>query len=271
MMLKSLSVAFALVFTVVQISAAGSVTLTPTKDNTLIQDTNAASQLSNGAGDIFVGRTAQDGSGPNTTATISIRRGLVEFNPASVPAGATITGVTLTMRDVMGLNGTSTITLHDALQDWGQGTSFQNGGMGAAATNGDATWLYTFFNAANPSASTTWNTPGGSFSSTVSGAAVDSLTAPGLVTWSSATNPQMITDVQNWIANPTSNFGWVILGDESAGQTARRLNSSESTTSPSVPPSLVITYTVPEPSACTLCALAAVAMVVTRATRRRIS
>ncbi|HEY1600470.1 MAG TPA: hypothetical protein VGG64_12765, partial [Pirellulales bacterium] len=111
MMLKSFFVASALLFTVVQISAAGSVTLTPVKDNTLIQDTNAASQLSNGAGDIFVGRTAQDGSGPNTTATISIRRGLVEFNPANVPAGATITGVTLTMRDMMGLNGTSTITL----------------------------------------------------------------------------------------------------------------------------------------------------------------
>src|SRR5262245_11524642 len=81
----------------------------PSKDNTIIQTTSASAQLSNGTGDLFVGRTNQDGQGP---ATISIRRGLLEFNLAapgigglSIPAGATITGVTLTMRDVMGLNG----------------------------------------------------------------------------------------------------------------------------------------------------------------------
>ena len=69
----------------------------------------------------------------------------------SVPAGATITGVSLTMRDVMGLNGDRPSSCTTSLQDWGEGTSFQNGGMGAAATNDDATWLYTFYNASNPS------------------------------------------------------------------------------------------------------------------------
>jgi hypothetical protein len=158
------------------------------------------------------------------------------------------------------LNGASTIELHDALQDWGEGTSFQNGGMGAAATNGDATWLYTFYNFASPSASPTWNTPGGSYSSTVSASAVDNLGAGGLLTWSSATNPQMLADVQGWIANPSGNFGWVILGNEATGQTARRFNSRESTISPQVAPVLSIQYMVPEPSGVVLAEIGAIAL-----------
>src|SRR5262245_15055628 len=78
-------------------------TFNPSLDNTIIQATDITKQLSNGLGDIFVGRTNQDGQGP---ATISIRRGLIQFDVASkIPAGAKITSVSLTMRDVMGLNG----------------------------------------------------------------------------------------------------------------------------------------------------------------------
>jgi hypothetical protein len=254
-----------------EVVGAGTITAVPNKDNTLIQQTNPNGQLSNGLGDIFVGRTNQDGNG---VATISIRRGLEHFDANaiknSLPAGATITGVTLTMRDVvMGLTGTSTIELHDALQDWGEGTSFQNGGMGAAATNGDATWLYTFYNSADPSASPTWTTPGGSYSSTVSASAVDNLSAAGLLTWSSATNPQMLADVQSWIANPSGNFGWVILGNEAAGKTARQFNSRESTTPPNVAPVLSVQFTVPEPSGAVLTALGTIALIVARLRRVR--
>jgi hypothetical protein len=244
-------------------AVAVTVNLAPSKDNTLIQpavptQANPSGQLSNALGDIFVGRTNQDGQGP---AVFSIRRGLEAFDiKDNVPAGATITGVTLTVRDVTGLSTTSTIELHRALQDWGEGTSFQNGGSGSAATNGDATWLYTFFNHGDPSSSPTWTTPGGSFNSTVSAAAVDSLTAAGFLTWSSAINPQMLSDVQSWLANPSGNFGWVILGNEAAGQTARRLNCRESTTSPNVAPVLSIQFTVPEPSGAVLAALCAIAL-----------
>jgi hypothetical protein len=67
---------------------AGDVALVPSRDNTLFEQTNASSQTSNALGDIFVGRTNQ--------ASLSIRRGLVQFDvAATVPFGATITGVTL--------------------------------------------------------------------------------------------------------------------------------------------------------------------------------
>lgn len=241
---STLTIALLLVFSSRSIQAAV-VTLNPSKDNTLIQQTDPLLQRSNGQGDIFVGRTNQDGQGPATT---SIRRGLVEFDVASlIPAGSIITGVTLTMRDVMGLNGDPVVSLHRLLGDWGEGASFQNGGQGDLAKEGDATWLYEFFNAANPTSSTAWANPGGDFSSTISGSATvfDDLGAGQLFSWSSANNSQMIADVQSWLNTPSTNFGWILIGDESSGQTAKRFNSSES----SPQPSLVITYTaVPEAS-----------------------
>lgn len=168
------------------------VNLNPSQDNSLIQQTNPATQLSNGQGDIFVGRTNQDGQGP---ATISIRRGLIQFDIAgNIPAGATITSVSLTLRDVMGLNGDPSVDLHRVLQAWGEGNSFQNGGMGAPATDNDATWLYRFYNAANPGSSPAWATPGGSFDPSISGSAIvsDDLGGGQSFTWSSANNAQMI-------------------------------------------------------------------------------
>jgi hypothetical protein len=247
-------------------AAAAQITLTPSSDGTLIQDTTPSAQLANGLGDIFVGRTNQDGQ---EAPTVSIRRGLVEFDIAdNIPADATITGVSLTMREATGNDGSQTVTLYDVLQAWGQGTSFQNGGMGAAATNNDATWLYTFYNAANPSASPTWNTPGGSFSSTASASQLinDNSQVAESFSWSSA---QMIADVQSWLNDPSQNFGWLLQGNEAQGKTAKQFNGMYSTTSPEVPPELTITYTVPEPSAIALWLAAGAALSVGWGLRRR--
>ncbi|MFO0945162.1 MAG: DNRLRE domain-containing protein [Planctomycetota bacterium] len=227
---------------------ADMVDLHPSKDNTLIQQSNPMNQLSNGQGDIFVGRTNQDGQG---IATISIRRGLIAFDIASViPAGSIIQSVSLTLRDVMGLNGDPTVRLHRVSKDWGEGSSFFSGGVGAPAASGDATWLYTYYNSLDPTASSAWATPGGDYSSTVSASAViyDDLGGGQLFTWSSAIDQQMLFDVQDWLDIPGSNFGWILLGDESRGQTAKRLNSGESAT----PPLLSITYTTAVPEASTL-------------------
>lgn len=240
-------------------AAADSVSLDPSKDNTLIQRTDPAGQLSNGLGDIFTGRTNQDGQGP---ATISIRRGLMQFDLSSIPAGSIITGATLTIRDVMGLNGDPVVALHRVLNSWGEGTSFQAGGMGANATQNDATWLYRFYDATLPASSPAWNTPGGDFSPTVSGASIvaDDLGGGQTFTWD---DPGMVTDLQFWLDNPGSNFGWLLQGDESRGQSAKRLNSRDSGFSPE----LLITYQVPEPSTLALVSLAALGLAIVR--RRR--
>lgn len=254
---------------------ADSISLAPSKDNSLYQvvAVNPAlpshGQLSNGLGDVFVGRTNQDGQGP---ATISIRRGLLAFVIAgSIPAGAIVTSASLTMRDVMGLNGDRSVELRRTSADWGEGTTFFNGGQGAPASEGDVTWFYRFFNAANPTASPAWTNPGGDFSLTASASSVvsDDLGVGQLFTWSSVGNPLMLADVQNWLDNPAANFGWTMVGVETAGQTAKRFNSGESTASPNVPPVLTIEYTlIPEPGSLALAAVAITAWIGTSRSRR---
>lgn len=241
-------------------SRAGVVSLAPARDTTIIQATNPAAQLANGLGDLFSGRTNQDGQGP---ATISIRRSLIYFDiAAAVPSWATIIDVQLTMRDVMGLNGDPLTTLHRVQQNWGEGTSYQSGGMGSAATQDDATWLYTFYDATTPSASPTWNNPGGDFDAAVSGSTIvsDDLGGGQFFTWTGA---GMITDVQNWLDNPGSNFGWLIHGDESRGQSAKRLNGRTLNNAGDVAPVLLVTF-VPEPGTALMLATAAIGMLVMR-------
>ncbi|MGO8749096.1 MAG: hypothetical protein ACLQNE_24315 [Thermoguttaceae bacterium] len=95
-------VGFLFSFVLSAVFLADVVDLTPSQWGTILQVTGSAPslQLSNGLGDIYVGRTNQDGQGP---ATISIRRGLVEFNVANyIPAGATITSVSMSMLDIRG-------------------------------------------------------------------------------------------------------------------------------------------------------------------------
>jgi hypothetical protein len=37
----------------------------------------------------------------------------------------------------------------------------------------------------------------------------------------------MAADIQAWLDNPSSNFGWVLLGKEGAEATAKRFDSRE--------------------------------------------
>src|SRR5207302_838656 len=49
-------------------------------------------------------------------------------------------------------------------------------------------------------------------------------------------------DVQNWLSSPGSNFGWIVIGDESGTGTAKRFDSRENSTA-SNQPALTIDYT----------------------------
>jgi hypothetical protein len=74
----------------------------------------------------------------------------------------------------------------------------------------------------------------------------------------------MVSDVQGWLNDPTTNFGWALLGDESGPGTARRFYSRESG---STGPSLQIDFTPPsgpvsnpEPGTITLLAVGGLAL-----------
>ena len=75
----------------------------------------------------------------------------------------------------------------------------------------------------------------------------------------------MQSDVQAWLDNPADAFGWILLGDESAGSTAIKLASHEHLTS-DFRPALTVVYS-PEPN--TMVLLAAGICVLAAAPRTR--
>jgi hypothetical protein len=209
-------------------AAADTVTLEPSKDNTLFEHPTGA--LSNGAGEfLFAGRTLQ---GSNDR-----RRALLAFDvAANLPAGSEITGAELTLEMSLTIAGSTPVELRRLATGWGQAGSDAEGGEGggAPAQSGDATWLHTFFD------TDFWASPGGDFAAAPS--ASQSVGGSGTYTWGSTA--AMVADVQSWLDEPASNFGWLLLGDESSVPTAKRFNSRENTDELTVP-RLVLTFIPP--------------------------
>ena len=211
------------------------VTVTPSKDNTLYESATGA--LSNGLGTKVLASKSTTGF---------IRRGVVSFNliPA-IPPGATVTNAILTLYNVQAGTNAATVTVHKATADWGEGSSLAAGDedTGASSTTGDATWIHRFYSGTN------WTTPGGDFVATES--AATSVANAGFYSWTSAS---VITDVQGWVNNPTTNFGWVIRGKETGPGNALKSFESRQSIDPTRRPKLEITYlasTVPT-GACSL-------------------
>jgi hypothetical protein len=216
---------------------ADQVILNSSKDNTLFEESDS---LSNGAGSFFfVGQNGSQGGRFD-------RRGLIAFDIDSfIPAGSIINSVQLDLNVSKSVFGnTANVALHRVSQDWGEGTSNSDGlgpggggGVGATATAGDATWRHTF------SPGSLWNNPGGDFTGTAS--ASRNVGGNGSYTWSSTAS--LVADVQNWLDNPTTDFGWMLLGDEATNGSAKRFNSRENVDGTG--PKLTIDFTpIPEPS-----------------------
>jgi hypothetical protein len=202
------------------------VVLTPSKDATLYQ--TADGSLANGAGvHIFAGMTS----------SFSMRRALLAFDlPSKIPAGSRITGVKLRMRVSSTISGVRSMELHRVTADWGEGTSNAGtlrDGQGIAAKSGDATWIHTFF------PNQQWSKAGGDFA-----AAADATAGAGGngsdVTWE--TSASLVARVQAWVDQPSTNFGWLILGDETSPSTAKRFDSREFTPD-ATQPSLTVDFT----------------------------
>jgi hypothetical protein len=185
------------------------VVLTASKDNTLFESSNGST--SNGAGvHLFSG----------TTASGSRRRALLAFNIASqVPADARIRSVVLKLHVSQTISGAEPMELFGVLRDWGESTSNagdNRDGDGAPARTGDATWIHAF------RADRLWSAPGGDFDPVADAAAEVS---NGFATWTST--DALVSRVQSWVDDPSSNFGWLIRGNEGSTRSAKRFDSRE--------------------------------------------
>ena len=231
-----------------QLSAlADSVTLRPVADTTLIE----TAPNNNLGGQSF--------ANSGTTQNFTKNRALFRFDVSAIPTGAQVDSVSVvfevTKQPVDGY-ASADFGLHRMLVSWGEGTKTaadpRSPGQGAPASAGEATWLARF-----AQTGPNWAAPGG-----LAGTDFTAASSAGQSVYSVANSPyfftssQLAADVQLWLNNPGTNFGWMLLADnEGPNFTARRFGSREDAVN--APQLLVQFTTVPEPSSLVLLALGA--------------
>jgi hypothetical protein len=209
------------------IARADIVTLIPSADTTLFEsfpDNNSGANqnlLSGANGGLQSGRA------------------LLKFDlSAAIPSNAIIQSASLTVSLVIlptGGGANSTFDLRRVLADWNEGTG--NGNAGTPAQSGDATWNARHY------PSNLWTTPGGAVSNDFASTPSASLLIADLGNYTFASTSNLVADLQAWLQNPSSNFGWVLMTEsETTAFTARRFGSRESVTNA---PALQIQFATP--------------------------
>lgn len=199
------------------------------KDNTIFEYIPPQTPTSNGKGPLLI---------VGTNNSNEKRRALLMFDIAAsgIPAGSIITSSTLRLYNIKNtIDKNCETKLYRLVKDWGEGTSSvsQDSG-GAPATPGDATWLHNFY------PSSFWTKPGGDFSNTLSASLIVP-PAAGFYFW---TSEIMADDVQRFLDEPSSNFGWMMAGDETQVRDKKYFASLQNTTA-AYRPLLTVTYTPP--------------------------
>jgi hypothetical protein len=229
-----------------------------------------------------------------------IQRGLIRFDLTGLPAGAAVVPGSASLRlyivdspkDDLTLRPFWLVRLTGLAEPWGEGNSLIDMGSGAGggidAEEGDATWFYTQYDPAKGHDRVTY-IPGGAGYWDAIGALGDDvdpqadygdpLGTAGVVgnhvtlTSAGLAADTMVEDLNAWIADPASNFGWIVLGDETeidpTTSTKRGFATHEHAVA-DYQPLLSFDYeVVPEPGTLVLLAVGVVVMLLGRSTRAR--
>lgn len=152
-------------------------------------------------------------------------RALLRFNLAgSIPTNATVTSAALTVTLVQTAPAVTNLwlDLRKVLRPWSESA---------------VTWT----NRLTPPAA--WSAPGGApgvdFGSDVTQSNRITTT---LGAYTFASNARLVADVQDWVSNPSNNWGWIMISElEGVGQTEIKFSSREGAAAPS----LAVQYTIP--------------------------
>jgi len=206
------------------ILSADSVTLIPTEDATISEKSL----------DIPLGGqpTLDSGTtGPNEG--LKMNRALLKFTvAANIPTNATVTSATLTMTVVQAPTTTGLwFSLHKILPGWSESA---------------VTWT----NRLSPAAP--WSAPGGEEGPDYSSLVTQSNLITGTGTFTFASNSNLVADVQDWVSNPVTNSGWILICDQEDLERSVRKFASRETSYATNRPSLEVQFTRPFPPTLTV-------------------
>ena len=198
------------------LSLADTVTLSPAADVEL-RERSPSSNFGNG-GTVVSGELGSN-------AGQERRRALLRFDLAGrLPARAVITSVVVQVKVTKVPSGpqNSTFALRRVLQPWSEN---------------EASWNTRL------SSSTPWNSPGAGGFGDASAIASSTVAVAGTGSYTFASNSSLVADVQTWLSNPETNFGWLLISQgEGTAKTARHFGAREDAGNA---PRLVIDFSVP--------------------------
>jgi len=168
-----------------------------------------------------------------TTQNYTRNRALFQFDLAgALPAGARITSASLIL-EVVGQTSeqpaSGRFNLHRVLQPWGEGNK-QNSpgggaGQGSPATINEATWNDRYAFTTN-----VWTLPGAAPTNDFVTQISSGVTVFGVdqSPYTIPSTPEMVADLQLWLDETQTNFGWLLLcAQEATAFTARRFGTRE--------------------------------------------
>lgn len=214
-------------------AGAVSITMLPSADTSLIEI--APTNNNGGQAWLLSGKIQND---------VYRVRALMKFDFSALPTNAIVLSamatVEVTRQPGDGL-ANAPFGLYRMLRPWGEGDKVATTvpGQGLPATEGEATWRHALF------PTNEWTLPGGApgvdFADAES--SFQFIYDVGQSPYRFESTPELVTDVQGWVTNPQSNYGWMLLcDDEVTIFTARRFGSRED---PDAPPRLEVQYLVP--------------------------
>jgi len=237
---SSLLLAFGFLLPALQTTFSETAVLRPTADTTLFE----SSPNDNMGGWTHIAAGTTGSAGDRTR-----NRGLFRFDvAAALPSQSKITSATLALRVVrvpgsVGGGGPvgSTFVLHRLMKPWGEGDKL--GDRGFPADPGEATWNSRFAPESNGARGSSWNVPGAASGADFSAVVSASRAVSGLGRYEFASSSNLVADVQAWLDDPSSNFGWLLkTQSEGIAKTARAFASREDTNQA---PILTIEYSPP--------------------------
>ncbi|MBX3463964.1 MAG: PKD domain-containing protein [Planctomycetes bacterium] len=186
-----------------------------------------------------------------------LRRALVRFDLSSIPPSSVVQSATLQLTCSLPFSnptGDQPVAIHRLQRAWGEVPSALPGGIGGGipAVNGEATWTAAIRGSVN------WTAPGGDFVPTASatttvGNVIDIFPDPPVplhFTWATTGNPSSTrADAQAWVADPTTNHGWILRSNEAGGVTSRTTKVFDSRENPTAAnrPRLTVVFRPPLP------------------------